>query len=274
MNYVFSKTSKGYNHINNKKLCQDFSSSYIDPFRIIVTCCDGHGGEVYIRSHVGSKMASNAIIKTLSKLSINDFRKIDESELKRIIKINILCEWNKQVESDLAKNKIKKVEIQHLNEEQFFLLKENPSRAFGTTLTGAMIYENKLVLVGIGDSEIILIKKGEVVKVFDNEDEPVANFTNSMCQDDVYNHLNVRILDWKDYDGVFLFTDGLSSPYQSYSNLNDSFIKPLVYKVVNTKSMHSISNFVDELAGKLGVGDDVSLSFVIKENINLRHYRK
>ena len=274
MYYVFNKSSIGYSHILNKKPCQDFSSSYSDPYKTIITCSDGHGGEVYIRSHIGANIASSAVINVFSRISLRELRRTNKEELERMIKINVLCEYNRMVESSLVKDKLKRSEVAHLDEDQIFLLKDNPSRAFGTTLTGAMVYENKLVLVGIGDSEVLLIRKGEMIKAFDDEDEPVANITHSMCQDDAFTHLNVKILDWRDYDGVILCTDGLSSPYQSYTNLNNSFIKPLVYKVVNTRSTASIDSFIDELAGKLGIGDDVSLSFIIKGTTNSRYYKK
>ena len=53
MSIFFTKTETGYAHTNAGKRCQDFSASYSDEERTIVTACDGHGGNVYIRSHLG-----------------------------------------------------------------------------------------------------------------------------------------------------------------------------------------------------------------------------
>ena len=69
----FTKTSIGYSHIKENKVCQDYSASYHDEERTIITACDGHGGDIYVRSHLGSKFASNAVIKVLRELERSDF---------------------------------------------------------------------------------------------------------------------------------------------------------------------------------------------------------
>ena len=64
----FTKTNIGYLHIKENLPCQDYSSCYHDEERTILTACDGHGGKTYIRSHVGSRYASNAIITVFQEL--------------------------------------------------------------------------------------------------------------------------------------------------------------------------------------------------------------
>ena len=73
MLYTFSKSSIGYTHIKEKTLCQDFSALYKDLERTIITCCDGHGGKKYIRSHIGSHMASNAVINVFNSIQHSFF---------------------------------------------------------------------------------------------------------------------------------------------------------------------------------------------------------
>ena len=273
MDYVFSKSVIGYSHVKNDKWCQDFSSSYKDSSRTIITCADGHGGEVYVRSHIGSSLASKAVNTVFSNVSLIDLYRSSKEEIENKIKLNVLCEWNRLVESHLGQRRIRRYEISHLNEDQIYALRDNPSRAFGTTLTGAMVLGSKLIVVGIGDTEVIGFRKGSMSRLLEEDDEPAGNFTHSMCQEDAYKHLKVKILDWKDYDGVILCTDGLSSPYQSYDNFNKSFIKPLVNRLLTTKSLDYIDNFVETLALQLGIGDDVSLSFIIKENSYMKYYK-
>ena len=85
MLYVFSKSSIGYSHIKDKGQCQDFSAVYKDPKRTIITCCDGHGGRKYIRSHIGSHMASNAIINVFNSIHPSFFRLKDEEIENKIM---------------------------------------------------------------------------------------------------------------------------------------------------------------------------------------------
>ena len=272
MLHVFSKSSIGYSHIKEKCQCQDFSAVYKDPERTIITCCDGHGGKKYIRSHIGSHMASNAIINVFNSIHPSFFR-LKNEEIENKIKLSILCEWNKLVEEQISYKSIKKNELINLDEDEILSLKSNPAIAYGTTLTGALLLGNKLLVVKIGDTECVGIRKGQLIDIFDSSDDPAANVTYSMCQDDAFKYLKVKVLDFRDLDGIVLCTDGLTSPYQSYDNFNNSFIKPMINKIINTNSLEYIDDFIDEIASNLGVGDDVSLSFILNDNISKKYYK-
>lgn len=272
MLHVFSKSSIGFSHIKEKCQCQDFSAVYKDPERTIITCCDGHGGKKYIRSHIGSHMASNAIINVFNSIHASFFR-LKNEEIENKIKLSILCEWNKLIEEQISYKSIKKYELINFEEDEILSLKSNPAIAYGTTLTGALLLGNKLLVVKIGDTECVGIRKGQLVDIFDSSEDPAANVTYSMCQDDAFKYLKVKVLDFRDLDGIVLCTDGLTSPYQSYDNFNNSFIKPMINKIINTNSLEYIDDFIDEIASNLGVGDDVSLSFILNDNISKKYYK-
>jgi len=273
MYYVFNKTCIGYSHLKSQKSCQDYSASYKDNERIIVTCCDGHGGAQYIRSQFGSKAASEAVLNVFKSVNKSFFSKANKDQLIEKLKLSILCEYNKLIERDVARRPIRKREVVGLNEEQLDALRFNPAKAYGTTLSGAMVFENKLIVVSIGDTETLGIRKGEIVKIFDNTNDPAGNVTYSMCQEDAYQYLNVAITNFRDLDGIILCTDGMSSPFQSYDNFTKSFIRPTVKNLIRSKSLANSEKVVDDLALKLGVGDDVSLSFIINGKTKAKYYR-
>lgn len=273
MYYVFNHSSIGYSHIKSHKPCQDFSSSYIDNERIIVTCSDGHGGSQYIRSQYGSKAAGEAVLNVFKSIDNAFLRKNGKKQLINKIKLLVLCEYNKLIERLISKRPIRKNELTNLKEEEKDILKFNPAKAYGTTLSGAMLYKKKLFIISIGDTEVLGISKGNIIKIFDNSNDPAGNVTYSMCQEDAYQYLRVDILDIKDLDGVVLCTDGLSSPYQSYDNFLNSFIKPMVRRVANTKSICHIYEDVERIASSLGTGDDVSLSFILSDKTKVKYYR-
>ena len=273
MNFIFNKTCVGYSHLESGRKCQDFSASYSDNERMIITCCDGHGGQQYVRSDVGSRLASDAIINIFKKIDKSFLFGKDDEELQEKIKLLILCEYNKLVEREIASKPIRARELEGLKEEEIDTLRFNPAKAYGTTLSGAMVYKNKLFVISIGDTETLGIKKGELVKLFDNSNDPAGNVTYSMCQEDAFKYLRITILDAKSLDGVILCTDGLSSPYQSYDNFTKSFIRPMVRNVINTKSLVKVGEDVEQIATKLGVGDDVSLSFILSSDTNPKYYR-
>ena len=272
MYYVLNRTCIGYSHLKNKKPCQDFSSSYQDNERIIITCCDGHGGNQYVRSRIGSRLAGESVNSVFKSLNSYFFQEEDKV-LEDKIRLLILCEYNKLVEREIAARPIRKRELVNLTEEEVDAIRFNPAKAYGTTLSGAIIYKKKLVIVSIGDTEALGIKKGELIKIFDNSDDPAGNVTYSMCQEDAYKYLRVKIMDENDLDAILLCTDGLSSPYQNYRNFNNSFIKPMMFNLLKTKSMSEISSLVEDIGLHRGVGDDVSLAFIINDKAKAKYYK-
>ena len=47
----------------------------------------------------------------------------------------------------------------------------------------------------------------------------------------------------------------------------------MVSKIIETKSLSYIDEFIDQLALNLGVGDDVSLSFILNDKITKKYYK-
>ena len=74
---TFYTKAKGSSHIASNKPCQDNGAYYQKDGVCIAIVCDGHGGESYVRSDVGSKLAAEiALEKTLqfiNNLPINTF---------------------------------------------------------------------------------------------------------------------------------------------------------------------------------------------------------
>lgn len=269
MVYKFSKTHIGYSHINNKKPCQDFSCSYHDEEKTIITSCDGHGGTLYIRSDKGSKFASRAIMEAFLNVNSKQLKLSDEDLLKHI-KLNALTEWNKLVEQDLSRNPIKKKEVLHLNSNDLFRLQSNQNKAYGTTMIGAMIYKNKLIVIQLGDGGAFIYSKGNITPAIDDDDELAGNITYSMCSDNAFNHMHGAIYDFKKVDGILICSDGVLNPYQNYTNFYN-FMKNIIINV-NDNNFDEIKNYVVDLGEKSGIGDDVSLALVQKKKIIAKKY--
>ena len=268
----FAKTSIGYSHIRDKKPCQDFSACYNDLERTIITACDGHGGDLYVRSNLGSKFASDAAINILRSVDRLDFYKYSRREICDKIRLNILCEWNSAVSDSLNKKRLGKCEVSQLPEEKILKLIKAPEKAYGTTLNAAMIYANKLFCVSIGDGGIFAIKKGLIAPLFMEDEESVANLTCSMSQEDAYKHLNVEIYDFSRLDGVMVCTDGLINPYQNLNNFRNGLVIPISAKLIEGKSSE-IGEFIQELGERIGNGDDVSLGIAMRSDVSLRRYK-
>lgn len=261
----FTKTAIGYSHIKARKICQDFSASYHDEERTILTACDGHGGNLYIRSHLGSKFASDAIVKVFSQLKPSAFMRYGDTEIAEKLRLQILCAWNGSVEQNYAENPFRQKETRLLSEKEMLQLKRNAAKAYGTTLNGAMVLRDKVICAGLGDGGIFLLRNDEIFPVFpeNGEEETVANITYSMCQEDAYRHLKTAIYDLSEMDGILLCTDGVINPYRNLANFNESFVQP-VSLMAREERFAEIENFVIRLGTEIGIGDDVSLGLIFK----------
>lgn len=270
----YSKTAIGYSHVYANKICQDFSACYHDDERTIVTACDGHGGDIYIRSDMGSKFASDAIVDVFKRLERSVFYRANREEIEKKIRLEILCEWNALVERHLSKKPIIKKETDGLDEDKIFRLKADPQVAYGTTLNGAMVFGNKLICASLGDGGCFVFKHGVIQNVFvDSDDENVANLTYSLCQSDAFERLYVKIIDLSAVDGAIVFTDGLINPYRSMDNFARSFAKPVIAKIASG-CVEEVDEFIANLGGKIGIGDDVSMGIIVKPEIKSKHYEK
>ena len=159
MSIFFTKTEIGHSHINTGKRCQDFSASYNDEERTIVTACDGHGSNVYFRSHLGAKFASNAVIDVLREVERSAFNKNKREAVVENIRLNILCRWNALAEGHLERNSFRSADVIGLTESEVLSLRKNPIKAYGTTLNAAMIIGTKIVCVSLGDGGCFLVKE-------------------------------------------------------------------------------------------------------------------
>lgn len=268
-----SITSIGYSHVRLGKPCQDFSSSYSDGERTVLTACDGHGGDLYIRSQRGSKLAALAAHSVLLGVDPHLFQAYSEPEIEHKLKLEILCKWNRLVERDLARRPLRKRELACLTEREREALRQNPLKAYGSTLGAAMRLGNRLVCVGLGDGGCFLLKDGAILSAFlDGEEEPVANVTHSLCGENAFSHMHARIFDMRRYDGVLLCTDGVLSPYQTIENFRRAFVRPVVCRVLEGKS-DEVKSFVGTLGIQSGVGDDVSLALLLKNKTKPKRYQ-
>ena len=261
----YNKTSIGYSHLREKRVCQDYSCSYQDEERTIVTTCDGHGGRIYFRSHLGSKFASDAIVKVFRGFNDRALDKLNKDDIIGKLKLEILCEWNAMVEKDISRRSFSDGETNMLDEDELFRLRLSPALAYGTTLSGIMAYRGRLYCVSLGDGGMFGIKEGKIEPVFpESDDDPVANITYSMCAEDAYDHLNVEILGLEDLDGAVICSDGTINPYRNLENFNDSFVSPVI-GYLNEGNSRAVDEFMEKLGAEIGIGDDVSLGLLLKD---------
>jgi serine/threonine protein phosphatase PrpC/archaellum component FlaC len=107
---IFHKSVKGASHIASSKPCQDYSLSYNEDGLQIVVVCDGHGGNTYFRSDVGSKLAAEVTVELLKNFA----KCVDASDFKNSeFSITAKPKHNPFIDSDG-----KRLLYEDLNDEQ------------------------------------------------------------------------------------------------------------------------------------------------------------
>lgn len=69
---VFNTSVIGTSHLENNKPCQDYSIAWLseDSDTAVLVVCDGHGGDTYIRSHIGSRLAGEITLEAVKNFFI------------------------------------------------------------------------------------------------------------------------------------------------------------------------------------------------------------
>jgi serine/threonine protein phosphatase PrpC len=64
---VFNATKRGASHVKKGTVCQDYSLCYNSPdgSMQVAIVCDGHGGDTYVRSDVGSRLAAEIALANI-----------------------------------------------------------------------------------------------------------------------------------------------------------------------------------------------------------------
>lgn len=255
---VYAVSHIGYSHLQSGKPCQDHADLWQTDDRTGITACDGHGGDLYIRSHLGSRFASEAFRQVFGALDEQTPASPDQ------LKLALLCAWNAAVERDLSAHPFEEAELAPLDDESRFLLEQNPFLAYGTTLHGVLAWEGHLLCAGIGDGGIFALRGETVTPLMQDEDEEtVANLTHSLCEERAGRYLAVDAFDFSEYDGVLVCTDGVLNPYLNLDNFARSFVLPVVAEA-RRGNFAGIGAFMTRLGEEIGIGDDVSLALMLK----------
>lgn len=114
---TFYTQAIGSSHLASKKPCQDNGLHYHKDGVYIAIVCDGHGGESYVRSHIGSRIAAE-----IAKEKILDFIESPSIKLFKGNKNAVTVVPTSDPRCDKQGNKR---EISMLSESEMDLLKQN-----------------------------------------------------------------------------------------------------------------------------------------------------
>ena len=279
---TFAHSVIGHNHIKSNKPCQDASLGEKGKGYRFVAVADGHGGEPYFRSDLGSRFAIEALrscvfdsaaANALYKLSLHPDTAKGEKEKERIIlqiKKSIVNRWNMLVAADMedhpfTEEELNAIPIKYADEYRAGVQTES---AYGSTLIGVLWADNFLLALHIGDGTcVILNREAEFSQPVPVDENCFLNVTTSLCDKNAiesFRHYYCK----EQPAAVLVASDGIDDCFAGDEKLYD------FYRVVlssftekdETAAQAELKDYLPRLTEK-GSGDDISIGLIIDKEV-------
>lgn len=265
----FNLTEAGASHIKNKKECQDYSISYTGESISIAIVCDGHGGDDYIRSAIGSKLASAVayknLLKFLSDIKIGTIRENPQKVFEQL-ESSIINGWNEAIYTHLKDNPFTEEELNQVSEKAKKIYKkgEKIESAYGTTLIAIGMTDSFWIGIQIGDGKCVSISKDSIFsQPIPWDDACFLNATTSMCDSNALHHFRYSYSEELPA-AIFIGTDGVDDCFQNDEQLNGLY-KTIIYSFGSCEweeAIAELKDYLPRLTAK-GSGDDISIAAIM-----------
>ena len=287
----YSFSCQGESHKADDKPCQDasFSAVYDDRLAIAIVC-DGHGGERYFRSDVGSRMATEVIcesVKTfvenvdktlfIGKPFIAEEAITSEEVVKKQTPVDIafrqlfssiIYQWNQKIAEHAANTAMSEWEQEHVPQKYLDELKtsETFEKLYGCTLMVYAQTPDYWFAFHLGDGKCVSFhQEGDLWQMPIPWDERCfLNKTTSLCDSNAINEFRYCYEgDGKFPMAVFLGSDGMDDSFGEDPNLVNFYIQVVKMLVTEGKeaTIKSIESDLPQLS-KIGSKDDMSVAFI------------
>lgn len=219
---IIGASIRGASHIRAKLPNQDAIAWRAPAQRgdtLTLAVADGHGAPRYVRSHKGAKLAVKLAVELLHEFAA-DPAAVEElailpdradGQLPR----SLVRTWQSAVRHDLAAHPFTATE-QLLWDEQS-KGGEDPIRAYGATLLTALITPHYLLLLQLGDGDILIVDSAGRVSRPPLPEDPrlIANQTTSLCGSTAWQDMRAYFQAFENRPPalVMLSTDGYANSF-------------------------------------------------------------
>jgi serine/threonine protein phosphatase PrpC len=201
---TFFARKKGRSHIANGTLCQDYCLvKNIGTDIQIVAIADGHGGEAYVKSDIGSRIAC----ELLYDFAYDTHKHSGTLKQKNLwldifltnnFKRSFIQTWKSKVLQDYKENE------DIINETESSIVKK-----YGTTLIFGIFTNEKIVIGQLGDGAVLLFDKNDKFQLFKRHDVKVTSATSSLVSGRAEYAFVTECYDRNCFPYILLSTDGI-----------------------------------------------------------------
>ncbi|OGE69719.1 hypothetical protein A3B55_05995, partial [Candidatus Daviesbacteria bacterium RIFCSPLOWO2_01_FULL_43_15] len=236
----------------------------------IMSVADGHGDARCFRSDVGSDIATTVFEDIGSQFLATLPDGLDRQGLQdaalAYLPGAVLAEWKSRVEADLASKPITETEIDSIPSAGAARaeVQANPTLAYGSTLVGAIATKEHLLLVQIGDGDIVIVNADGTVNTPITNPELMANQTTSLSNNNP-TQFKVAVIDRSGGDPalVMVSTDGLANSNRGSTEFHEFATD--IHKLIQTGQGEVVKQNMTRWlrdATQNGSGDDITMGIV------------
>lgn len=259
---VFSDFFQGLPHVADNNLpCQDCASARWIPEKneYIAALSDGHGSWKYFRSDRGSRFAVETMMEKLEEFASSHAGLPEDEELDRLCSA-IVDSWEEKVSNDFESDPVCDSELVRFPSEE---AKNEIDRfeAYGATLQGALMTENYLLLLQIGDGRIVVLHEdGKIDQPVPWDEDCKENYTTSLCNSESRTLFRKKVIPStsEHVAAVFLTSDGLEDIQPSLIALN-AFFSSVALDYSQDPEAYDVRYLLESNNQK----DDVSIAAII-----------
>lgn len=289
----FNKTCQGASHIKSNKVCQDYSYSESSPSLSIAIVSDGHGGDRYFRSHIGSELAckvsSKLIRDFVNQLPADFFKGVPLTQYgvngeccgqpsKKHIDVlrqlgnAIIANWRILINKHAQEHHLTAEEIANVPEEYHNDLtdKERQAKVYGCTLIAYIQTPNYWFGFQIGDGKCFSFhhETGPKEPIL-WDDACFLNKTTSLCDSNASEKIRYSFQGDGNFPyAVFLGSDGLDDSFGEDKNLINFYIQ--VLKLAHQSGSEEVEKVLESdlpVLSKRGSQDDMSVAAIYDETL-------
>ena len=306
MNSIFHYC-EGESHKLSEKPCQDYAYAESSDTLSMAIVSDGHGGERYIRSQIGSKLlveitkkSVRSFVDTIAEEGSSVFEgksftayikesatdsQINSKEHKMLTWLfsSIISQWNVAIAKDAEENDLNEWELNHVEEkyrEEFLAKRNNPEasyeKTYGCTLMAYVQTPSYWFAFHIGDGKLVRMR-------IENElllcDQPVPwdsrcflNKTTSICDSNALDEFRYCFQGDGSFPvAFFLGSDGLDDSYGD-GELLYNFYANLFKQIAKSGKDEAFNVLKRSLPkiSKLASKDDMSVACIYDDS-NFEH---
>jgi serine/threonine protein phosphatase PrpC len=274
------RSAEGSSHRRAKLPNQDairLWNPHGDGQSVIVAVADGHGSATHFRSETCSRFAVEVAEAVLHELDVAlRAGGVLDAEREEWIRHEIVSRWRAKCIEDAEANPFSSAEELRLigagARDQLF----DRALPYGSTLLGGLATEGLLVLLQIGDGDILAVDtSGLQFRPFPRDARHVANLTTSLCLPDAVEDVRVTSLQPGNIAGgarepvlLVFATDGYANSFVS-GEAFERVVGPQILANVRERGLSWVAQVLPRSlrkAAERGSGDDVTMAILTCED--------